>query len=608
MSTNQQGNSSSTNESSSNILFAAQEDSGENSNQSLLVDTASRQSCSQSQGHNNNNNSSSNNNINNHQNSPLLMEQSQSQSQLSQSQSQAMSEMLTQNAADFTQMTQDGDNENFSLSPFPPNTPVKPEEVPWGRLMPCSGGKAIELLPKAPPNSKRGAATTSRQQQQLFSILGMQNIHPFDQFNEFWLGRSVKCDFAISRPKKSTTIENADDGVIKEEKLEEWCYGLISNKHCRIYCALSEDAQSRGSTAGMEVWVEDSSNNGTTINQTILLKRGQKRLLNPGDEICLLNYETLCRKTLDDAIRQRMLRKHSFVFINVAQHQQPQQQHQQPQSKPRAAVPVPPFTITNSSARSRRGLVDPRAMNYHGNRSAGPWSKRMWQQQPNVPQRSPVPAYASAAAAPAVNSAFLSGGPAGINPAASNEKGGFGFSNYSSSSRAGFAALANKHAQRNMVTAKLTSSPQRRIEEEYDIRDLLGRGTCGEVRRAIHRTSGQQRAVKIVSLPSPGLMMNTTNKQQQQWQAEARILQTLEHPYIIKLVDVFRADSHLYLVMELSTGGDLFDRIVQRGKYTEDASRRVMRRLLSAVHYIHEDAEIVHRGEIIPWPCSRFLA
>ncbi len=46
--------------------------------------------------------------------------------------------------------------------------------------------------------------------------------------------------------------------------------------------------------------------------------------------------------------------------------------------------------------------------------------------------------------------------------------------------------------------------------------------------------------------------------------------------------------------MELVEGGDLFDRIVERGHYSEDTARLVMRNVLSAVEYLHSK-NIIHR-------------
>lgn len=79
-------------------------------------------------------------------------------------------------------------------------------------------------------------------------------------------------------------------------------------------------------------------------------------------------------------------------------------------------------------------------------------------------------------------------------------------------------------------------------------------------------------------------------------QAEATILRSLDHPYVVRMHDMFVSPNKaIYLVMDYVRGGDLFDRIVERERYTEVQARRLMRRVLSAVHYLHEERGIVHR-------------
>lgn len=46
--------------------------------------------------------------------------------------------------------------------------------------------------------------------------------------------------------------------------------------------------------------------------------------------------------------------------------------------------------------------------------------------------------------------------------------------------------------------------------------------------------------------------------------------------------------------MELVTGGDLFDRIIETGRYSEPAARTIMKQLLEGVRYLHDNG-IVHR-------------
>jgi calcium/calmodulin-dependent protein kinase I len=57
---------------------------------------------------------------------------------------------------------------------------------------------------------------------------------------------------------------------------------------------------------------------------------------------------------------------------------------------------------------------------------------------------------------------------------------------------------------------------------------------------------------------------------------EADMLKTVTHPYVIKLLDIFHGDGRLYLVMELVRGGDLFDRIIDKGRYSEELARELV--------------------------------
>ena len=66
----------------------------------------------------------------------------------------------------------------------------------------------------------------------------------------------------------------------------------------------------------------------------------------------------------------------------------------------------------------------------------------------------------------------------------------------------------NKNGSSTTTTSSSTQR-QRRVEEEYDLRDLLGTGTCGEVRRAIHRRTGEERAVKIIGIGGRNSAMPT---------------------------------------------------------------------------------------------------
>jgi serine/threonine protein kinase len=71
-------------------------------------------------------------------------------------------------------------------------------------------------------------------------------------------------------------------------------------------------------------------------------------------------------------------------------------------------------------------------------------------------------------------------------------------------------------------------------------------------------------------------------------------MKKLKHPNVLPLLDVFESRTEILLVLELVTGGELFDRIVDRGNYSEADAATIVRQLLGAVDYLHEH-DIVHR-------------
>ena len=405
--------------------------------------------------------------------------------------SQTQSEILTQNV-DLTQLADDDASAGI-LSPLPPYSPSTLRQTPWGRLMPCGeAGDRIpwELLPKDVEEPKSNEFSDLGKNGGV-SVMGLNHLRPSEVFNHYVVGRSPKADFVV--PK----VSGADETF---QFFFNWAYAMTSNQHFKIFCTLAE------SGPDVSVWVENSSGNGTLVNQTTLLRKGERRLLHSGDEICLVNPTSLRRKIRSQSMMTDIMKQFSFVFVR----------QQVPPSL--GAVAVLPAALSSNFS---------------------PW-------------KAPGSSRKTAVNARATN------GLAHPKPFA------------------------------------LFDRTQRRLEQDYEVRDLLGEGTAGSVRRAIHRQTGEARAVKVIRIQKrpfstalPGALADV--------QAEAKILQGLSHPYIVKLDDFYVADSAVYLVMELLAGGDLFDRIVQKGRYTETESRHVMRRVLAAIHYLHEMQNVVHR-------------
>uniref|UniRef100_A0A671W2Z2 Calcium/calmodulin dependent protein kinase I n=1 Tax=Sparus aurata TaxID=8175 RepID=A0A671W2Z2_SPAAU len=75
---------------------------------------------------------------------------------------------------------------------------------------------------------------------------------------------------------------------------------------------------------------------------------------------------------------------------------------------------------------------------------------------------------------------------------------------------------------------------------------------------------------------------------------EIAVLHKIKHANIVSLEEIFESKSHLYLIMQLVSGGELFDRIIEKGFYTEKDASKLIQQILDAVKYLH-DMGIVHR-------------
>lgn len=128
----------------------------------------------------------------------------------------------------------------------------------------------------------------------------------------------------------------------------------------------------------------------------------------------------------------------------------------------------------------------------------------------------------------------------------------------------------------------------------YDINGQarLGKGSYGSVYLAAHRTTGDERAVKVMNVD------RVTSYYLRKLHTEISILRSLDHPNIIGLQDVFFGRRSVYLVTQLCRGGELFE-LLNTGKskgfvFKEDRAALLVRDMLSAVHYLHSN-NIVHR-------------
>lgn len=68
----------------------------------------------------------------------------------------------------------------------------------------------------------------------------------------------------------------------------------------------------------------------------------------------------------------------------------------------------------------------------------------------------------------------------------------------------------------------------------------------------------------------------------------------LHHPHVTQLYEVIATESHIWLVTELCSGGELFDYLVEKGRVSESETRIIFGQLCLAVAYVHSKG-ILHR-------------
>ncbi|KAL2159119.1 hypothetical protein VTH06DRAFT_2878 [Thermothelomyces fergusii] len=154
------------------------------------------------------------------------------------------------------------------------------------------------------------------------------------------------------------------------------------------------------------------------------------------------------------------------------------------------------------------------------------------------------------------------------------------------------AVMASGSAPTTAATAQNAPLREKTRTEQrigaYNIVKTLGEGSFGKVKLAVHRGTGQQVALKIIS------RKNLISRDMQgRVEREIEYLQLLRHPHIIKLYTVIKTPTEIIMVLEYA-GGELFDYIVAHGKMQESEARRFFQQMLCAVEYCHRH-KIVHR-------------
>merc|ERR1712142_12356 len=123
------------------------------------------------------------------------------------------------------------------------------------------------------------------------------------------------------------------------------------------------------------------------------------------------------------------------------------------------------------------------------------------------------------------------------------------------------------------------------IEDYFHIIDEIGRGSCGVIRRVIDKNSANQYAAKFLRY--------SDEMHKAELQTEHETMSELDHENIIQVIDGYDDKKRLAIVMEMVSGGELFQRILKEDSFRESEAAFYIRQLLLATEYMHS-RNVVH--------------
>ncbi|XP_061338475.1 CBL-interacting serine/threonine-protein kinase 23 isoform X2 [Gastrolobium bilobum] len=124
---------------------------------------------------------------------------------------------------------------------------------------------------------------------------------------------------------------------------------------------------------------------------------------------------------------------------------------------------------------------------------------------------------------------------------------------------------------------------------KYELGRTLGEGNFAKVKFARNTETGENVAIKILDKEKV-----LKHKMIGQIKREISTMKLIRHPNVIRMHEVMASKTKIYIVLELVTGGELFDKIASRGRLKEDEAKKYFQQLICAVDYCHSRG-VCHR-------------
>ncbi|XP_037109934.1 death-associated protein kinase 2 isoform X2 [Syngnathus acus] len=136
-----------------------------------------------------------------------------------------------------------------------------------------------------------------------------------------------------------------------------------------------------------------------------------------------------------------------------------------------------------------------------------------------------------------------------------------------------------------MRTPGMALFKQQAVEDFYDIGEELGSGQFAVVKRCTEKSTGLIFAAKFVKKRQSRASRRGVKREE--IEREVDILQQLQHPNVVALHDVYENRTDVVLILELVSGGELFDFLARKESLCEEEATQFIKQILDGVQYLH---------------------
>ncbi|XP_052663496.1 death-associated protein kinase 2 isoform X4 [Harpia harpyja] len=126
---------------------------------------------------------------------------------------------------------------------------------------------------------------------------------------------------------------------------------------------------------------------------------------------------------------------------------------------------------------------------------------------------------------------------------------------------------------------------QQKVEDVYEIGEELGSGQFAIVKKCRDKSTGMEYAAKFIKKRQSRASRRGVRREE--IEREVTILQQILHANIIKLHDIYENKTDVVLILELVSGGELFDFLAQKESLSEEEATRFIKQILDGVNYLH---------------------